>query len=60
MVLLRMSKYDGEKQTFKTKYENINVLVGPSEAVDKVLPLVKDFVTKFGGSFTSSDRVQKM
>lgn len=60
VVLLRMSKYNGDKKKYLTKYENINVLVGPQASIDKVLPLVKDFVTKFNGSFTSSDRIQAM
>jgi hypothetical protein len=36
VVLVRETKYDAGSQKFLTKYENINVLVGASDNVEKV------------------------
>ena len=57
VVLLRQSKYDVEKESFLTKYQNINVLVGKQDDIDKVKPVIESFMTNFGGSFKSEWKV---
>lgn len=58
VVLVRQSKYDGENEKFLTKYQQVNVMVGPKTVIDKVKPKLDEFVSGFGGSFTTVDRVQ--
>jgi len=38
VVLLRITQYDFKKEKFLTRYENINVLVGPKKDIDVIKP----------------------
>jgi len=56
-VLVRESIYDTTKEKILTKFENINVLVGPQVAVDKAKAAIESFLAEVKGSFTTSWRV---
>lgn len=43
-----------------TKYENVNVVIGPKDAVDAIKPKVDTFIKSCNGSFESVDRIQAM
>ena len=58
IVLVRQSKYDAESDKFLTSYQNVNVLVGPQDAIDAIKPALDEFITGFGGTFKKVDRVQ--
>lgn len=58
MVLVKQTRYDPSSKKFMTKYENINVLVGPQADIDSIRKEIQTFIDSFGGSFTSNFRVQ--
>lgn len=57
VVVVRETKYDSAKDQFLTQYQNINVLVGSADDIEKLKPEVEKFVSAFGGSFKSSFKV---
>lgn len=59
-VLVRETMYDATKDKTLTKFENINVLVGPKAAVDKAKAAIEGFLAEVKGSFTTNWRVQAM
>ncbi len=60
VVLVRQVKYDPSTKKFLANYENVNVLVGPKETVEKLKALVESLINGFNGSFTTVWRVQGM
>ncbi len=44
VVLVRETYYDEEKQSFFTKLENINVLVGPKQQVEESRAHIEAFL----------------
>ena len=58
VVLVRQTKYDGEKQKFQTKFQNVNVLVGTKSDIQGVKHKIDDFITKFGGTFEKLDKIK--
>jgi hypothetical protein len=58
VVLVRETVYNSSKDKYFTKLENINVLVGPKAAVDKMKKTVEDFLEEFKGTFTTNFRCQ--
>ncbi len=59
-VLVRESTYDVENDKLLTNLENINVLVGPKSAVEKVKTEIEKFLEEVKGSFKVNWRVQTM
>lgn len=60
VVLVAYSNFDPKTGGFVTKFENVNVLVGPSAAVNAVKPVVHAFMKGIGSHFTTVDRIQSM
>ncbi len=60
VVAIRQTKYDPTTDKFLSKYENINVLVGPQEFVDTLKNEIEEFLKSFGGSFKTDFRVRAM
>ena len=60
VVLVRETKYNAFSQKFMTKYENINVLVGPKDSVDKVKTKIEHFLKEQKGTFETNFRVQAL
>ena len=58
VVLVRESKYDSAQGKFVSKFENINVLVGPQAGIDALKPKIEEFVKGFGGSFSTEFKTQ--
>lgn len=59
-VLVKQSKYIPKTGKIFSKYENINVLVGPKAHCDIVKEKLDNFLSKVGGSFERNDRIQAM
>jgi predicted DNA binding CopG/RHH family protein len=57
VVVIRETKFDSAKDQFLTQYQNVNVLVGSAEDIEKLKPEVERFVSAFGGSFKSSFKI---
>lgn len=57
VVVVRETKFDTAKDQFLTQYQNVNVLVGSAEDIEKLKPEVERFVSAFGGSFKSSFKI---
>ena len=58
VVLVKQTRYDPSSKKFLTKYENVNVLVGPQADIDAVRKELQEFIDSFAGSFQSNFRVQ--
>ena len=57
VVVIRETKYDSAKDQFLTQYQNVNVLVGSAEDIEKLKPEVERFVSAFGGTFKSTFKI---
>jgi len=60
VVLVKIVKYDSGKGKFLTNFENVNVLIGPQADIDKVKPVIDEFITSLNGSFEKLDRIRAM
>jgi len=57
VVVIRETKFDSTKDQFLTQYQNVNVLTGSAEYIEKLKPEVEKFVNAFGGSFKSTFKI---
>jgi len=57
-VLVSQSKYLPVSDKFVTKYQNVNVLVGPQASVDVLKAKIDELNTKIGGDYEKVDRIQ--
>jgi hypothetical protein len=57
---VRQTKYDDSTNKFLTKYENVNVLVGPQGDIDVLRKELEGFLKSFGGSFVTDFRTRAM
>ena len=58
MALLRESKLDPATDTVVTNFENINVLVGPRESLEKLKSELDKFLRTLKGTHTPVFRLQ--
>lgn len=45
VVLVKITQFDASTNKFLTKYENVNVLVGPEASIDKIKPTIDSFLS---------------
>ena len=60
VVCVKEIKYDEKANKFLTKYENINVLVGPQASIDALKKEIETFLANFKGTFKTDYRVRPM
>jgi len=60
VVLVRETQYNSKADKFQSKLENVNVIIGKSEAVDCARRHIQKFLDNFKGNFKSTWREQKM
>ena len=51
IMVLRQSKFNPATEQLLTKYQLINMLAGPQQAVGEIRAFLEDFLATFGGSF---------
>jgi len=56
VVIAKISKYDAKNDRFLTKYDNVNVIVGKQNEIDKIKPFLDDFISGLAGTFKRTDR----
>lgn len=57
VVLVAYTRFSTATNKLVTKFENVNVLVGPKAATDAVLPVVHSFMKGLGSDFVVTDRI---
>ena len=57
-VLISQSKYNAETDKFVTKYQNVNVLVGPKASVDLLKTKMDELNASVGGEYEKVDGIQ--
>ena len=60
VVCLKFVTYDDSSKKFLTKYENINVLVGPQSAITALEKEIREFLAGFKGSFKTNFQTRAM
>lgn len=55
VVLVAYIEHQGDK--VYTKFENVNVLVGPKPAIETVLPVIESFIKTCGSNFKTVNRI---
>lgn len=56
-ALVRSTKFNPKNGKLTTKYENINVLVGPTASVDCLKQKVDELLGKINGQYETEDRI---
>lgn len=59
-VLVSQSKYIPSSEKFVTKYQNVNVLVGPKDKVDGLKAKIDELNDKIGGEYEKVNRIQAL
>jgi len=60
VVLVSYTRFCPKTDKLITKFENVNVLVGPKAATDAILPVVHEFMKSVGSGFKVEDKVQSV